>query len=251
MTSTYLGSDGENDNKVYAVIENPDDAMRRKPLFVYEHQGIDNISYEKLKKNPDLFAIELDITHSEFKDYAAAVWAESSGDKYESFGIASAIMNIDKSGAFSREYLVSTKNNQVYGAKKHTFDYVQKNENRHQVAAVINALREGHDYSNGATFWDGTDLLTSGLSHHRFQKAHFDGRQGIHIPNASHVKDWAQRISIEIPAFKKYLDLEPFYNQNTNTDALFEVTNSHGHTIFFKHLPVNSGTSPTQVKYGE
>jgi hypothetical protein len=56
------------------------------------------------------------------------------------------------------------------------------------IAAVINVLTGGHDYSNGADSWDGVDVLTGGYINDWNQELHFrqrvhGNRKGISDPN--------------------------------------------------------------------
>lgn len=176
---TYLGSDGEVDNKVYAV-EN--DGV--KSSTTNSKGATTNVLVKS--KITDITETT-GVTHSDFVKLAAVAYSESS-EKYntqeEKFGIASAsINNFDARGGkqslgkvLSEISNATFDGNERYGnfmfatPGQRSKDEIMKNSN----AAAVNALTGGMDYSNGATGWDGRDLKTN--SH----------RIGLNIASPSH-----------------------------------------------------------------
>ncbi|KTC64966.1 Uncharacterised protein (plasmid) [Legionella adelaidensis] len=113
----------------------------------------------------------------EEKLLAAIVYGESHwSNVYEEMaGIASAIIR-------KRDALHLDSINTLVKVKKH-FSYVVYNKNERFVKlmcgeeknfdkaymAASNALNYGRDYSNGACYWDGYDLKTSGTKHDKYK----------------------------------------------------------------------------------
>lgn len=156
---SYLGTDGVNDDKVYAV----------------ENNGVASSTVDKNGNTENSInkssITELSVTHTEFRKLAAVVMGESSetsNSKEEKFGIASAVMN----NAYSRmeetplNGVLSEISNATFDGNKRYGKYMdakpgQTDDNAEMKtsnAAAVNALTGGTDYSNGATGWDGRDL---------------------------------------------------------------------------------------------
>jgi len=227
----HLGSDGIDDNKAYVA-----DGKNADGTFAN--------------------AKELSVSHSTLKDFAATIHGESSGDKNESFAIGSTVVNYMNSSGKSLSSLVSKENNYSYAAGKHNYDNISNKGSKYEMAAAINALTGGFDYSLGATHWDGRDLMIDGTSHYRFRKAAFDSRQGIHIPSDKKifVQNYVLGVMSHLANKNYYGQLENvlnndiFHNDWNNNfslggykeDALWEVTSGFGNSLFFKMLPTGN-----------
>ena len=164
----YLGSDGKDDNMVYAA----DKVTTNK-------KG--NLKFHNAKS--------LGVNHDLFLAFASTVYNEASGST-ETYPMANIIVNLingGKSRLDNLEEAVMYDNSSFQGAsQEHLDDYIDedrasKNE-KHEIDAVINALagnkypearEKGNfkDYSNGANAWDGIDLVdTHKKNSHRYYK---------------------------------------------------------------------------------
>jgi len=101
---------------------------------------------------------------------AATVFAESSGDKSESYGIASVIDNrVESTGKSIKDVLANTG---IYGYGSPSYDSVhgkRGNDNsklKTAYAATINALTGGDDHSGGAHFWEGLTFIEPSSSNY-------------------------------------------------------------------------------------
>lgn len=136
--------------------------------------GNDLVTYNntKLLKENDV-----KITHEKFINLASIAYGECSLEynldvKLELFAIA--YVNFKHS------------NNVAYGKDSAGAISFRKRENEKRngtvmqtaIAAVINALTDGKDYSNGADSWDGVDVLTGRFDAKWKQENHF--RQRVH-----------------------------------------------------------------------
>lgn len=120
--------------------------------------------------------------------------------------------------------------------------------------AVLNAVTNGVDYSNGATRWDGRDLLVSGTAHYRYDKASFDQRQGIFIPSnmQEKVHDVINNVlyyyisenHVSESLFMKVYDNQVACVAN-QSGSLYTVTNGFGQTIFFIETDINVASRTT------
>ena len=171
VDGTYIGSDGEDDDKVYVVDSEVDYEL--PALILFRIGGTNIVS-------------ELDVSASELELLAASAYGESSVENVqeEMYGIASAIMNNfnarggDNTLSEVVDDIVNASNdgNDRFGEFSNTSKQ-KRNENsgmKLAVAAAINAADGGVDYSNGATGWDGSDLRSNS---HRF---------GLNISNPAH-----------------------------------------------------------------
>ena len=121
--------------------------------------------------------IRLAIENDEFLFFSGSIFAESAMGyeviiKEEVFALATATGNfkrrieIEKKKKYSyREAIVL---NGTYGAKSPNYNNFIKNQDRNKsnkmklaIAAVINELIGGYDYSNGGIKWDGIDIKTA------------------------------------------------------------------------------------------
>jgi len=136
--------------------------------------GNDLVTYNntKLLKENDV-----KITHEKFINLASIAYGECSLEynldvKLELFAIAYVNFNHPKNVAYGKD---------SFGAISFR---KRENEKRNgtvmqtALAAVINALTDGKDYSNGADSWDGVDVLTGSMNKDWKQEDHF--RQRVH-----------------------------------------------------------------------
>ncbi|MEM7161704.1 MAG: hypothetical protein AAF487_04615 [Bacteroidota bacterium] len=215
---TYLGSDGKKDGKVYVAT-----------------------GTIKGKKGKEKFkdATELDITHSNFKKYAGIVKNEDPTNKESMFATASALSNyVAFKNANGNKTTYSSVINSGYSSASKSFSVNNKSKTKKQaIAAVINAMQGGHDYSNGATHWDGFDFAGNGLSHRK------PVNQGVEI-SEEHLSDFQdawpdQKISAfsggTMTSFSS--SLKPGIHLATSGNnagrVLYKSSAVHGRTIFW------------------
>jgi RHS repeat-associated protein len=208
--------------------------------------------------------MNLGISDKDFRKIAAVAYGETRTDesKKEKFGIVSTISNANAISK-RKKNLVTTAEEISYadnGKNPRYNSFIatsRKAANKQQgkmdaLAAVINALTGGIDYSNGATQWDGTDVLTGtenkdkdksfdASKHYRQRTATNDSRKGIADPNNL--------------AINFYYNVDDFFcgsrlmnshvkNLTTNqNDAqiinpLWQVTGVETTTIFYKEIPI-------------
>jgi len=146
-----LGSDGINDNLAYT-------ASGVTKEDIKDEDG--NVTGQKTTFNDSQ---KLSITNDDLNIYANTVAAESSGNKTESFAIASAISNISEYKG--KDILKTIQSEGIYGYKDGGNSTNYKNNSKNGMAAAINALTGGTDYSGGALRWDGFDLAAKGFNH--------------------------------------------------------------------------------------
>jgi len=141
-------------------------------------EALETIIEEKINNIPEIYNIvnffqkigndkivekrKIDLKNLE-EGYANTVAAESSGNKTESFAIASAISNI--SDYKDKDILKTIQTEGIYGYKDGGNSTNYKNNSKYGMAAAINALTGGTDYSGGALRWDGFDLAAKGFNH--------------------------------------------------------------------------------------
>ena len=142
----YLGSDNDNDNKVYV-------ATRKNEDGTFEN------------------AQDLGVTHDDFCTISNIVKQESSHAKDEDLWIAHAANNAaQKSKKSLYEKLMSGYSSVKKGNKTplgSSDDSPYANSAR---AAVIDVLIGGIDPTGGASLWDGTDFLAMGSSQAKFRQ---------------------------------------------------------------------------------
>ncbi len=220
---THLGSDGQTDNRVYTAES------------VTKNESGDVIDAKNKK--------ELSVTHSTLKAFAGTVIGESSGNKTESYAIASAIKNLsDYQGTSILETI--SKPNAMYG---YGTPYDGKN-GEHSMEAAINALSGGKDYSNGAIRWDGFDLAVKGWDHIKSRS------QGIGI-SKSHLetfkKYWTTGDNLINTSGNKNAVYNSSFLMNGNADftysaatkgmwkgmVLYTSSAAYGGTLFWKATP--------------
>jgi RHS repeat-associated protein len=140
-----LGSDGKDDDKAYLAEGKNDDGTFKN-------------------------AEQLSVSNSVLNQFANTVAQESSGQWKESYGIASAIVNLSKYKNKDIETTIKTEG--IFGYKDGGYSTKYKNNAEFGMEAALNALRGGKDYSKGAVRWDGFDLAKKGLNQ---VKARFQG----------------------------------------------------------------------------
>lgn len=166
----YLGSDGKNDHKAYVVKDEAVGQSAPDGTKILMKSGV----------------TELQVTNSTLFKLAGVAYAESSerkDSKEEKFGIASASVNNYSAtpGEQSLSEVLGKISNATFDGNERYASFMnssggEKNDTAKQtaVAASINAVSGGHDYSNGAAGWDGRDLS---YNSHRF---------GLNISNPAH-----------------------------------------------------------------
>ncbi len=199
----HMGSDGKDDNKAYVA----DNVTKDKKGLVTAAENLQ----------------ELAVSNSDLIKLGAVVNGEAGdgNNKEEKFGIASASMNNFKArnGKLSLNKTLSKISNATFDGNEKYGDFMdasydERNNNagmKTSMAAAINAVTGGVDFSNGATDWDGTDLKTN--SH----------RIGLHIADPAH------------DIFK--VGDRPFKPKRMNSSYARETTGAAGHTVFMKISP--------------
>lgn len=225
-SGTWLGSDGKNDNKVYtadsvSTVENEDG------------------STSKVFNN----ARELSVSHSEFRQQASTVYAESSAYKMnkmtdelqkEMYSLASVYqinkVAFGKGKPKAKEYLALSPSSINKSIFKST-----ANE------AVINAITGGFDYSFGATNWDGGEQSQYGANDQRFNADGYELHKNTWGWNISdnHYQTWKTNVG------KSFIAPQMSYTpDNGKSFNKYYVPNSYrlrstavyGNTIFWKML---------------
>jgi Hemolysin coregulated protein Hcp (TssD) len=210
----------------------------------------------KLLREPN----NTNISNDDLNKFANTVAKESSGNTTESFAIASCIKNITVS---RNQSILSTLSHGIFGFTDGGNDPEYKDNAENSMRAVINALSEGHDYSNGASKWDGIDFIAWGLNapdgqpHNKFiEYSHIEIEQSIFntYKNAvigvhgNSVRYGATSYDLPAPVFEDIANWKmpsaslPWCGFQYATGATLghnttlDATASHGETIFWKIL---------------
>mgnify|MGYP004576160197 FL=1 len=138
----WLGTDGKKDNRAYLA-----DAVFK-----------DNAGSNHFRN-----ATVLILKNSELNIFANTIAQESSGDKMESFALASAIKNLAEYKGKSIMQTIQTE--AIYGYRDGGNNTQYNNNAEYSMAAAINSITGGYDFSNGAIRWDGYDLAIKGWDH--------------------------------------------------------------------------------------
>ena len=222
----WLGSDGMNDKKVYSA-----------QSVTKSKRGLVNDAKD---------AKLLGISYDKFVRQASAVYGESS-----------AYLVRNKTDEPSDEMMkemyaiasVHQRNSKAYGVNSDPAkDFRKKDENqrnelplmRTAIAAEINALLGGRDYSNGATMWDGAEQAQFSLDDTRRSTGRFEihmNTMGWKISNEHYAK-WKKNVgkSFKAPQTRvapMYLGGEKKRNMNAGKTRL-KSTAVYGRTIFWK-----------------
>ena len=155
----HLGSDG----KTKTITTGKGKNKKTKEVADDKAYIADSVSLEKGLVVAANNSKELDVSNSTLNKLANTVAEESSGNKEESFGIASAINNLSKYKG--KDILSTLRTEGIYGYRNGGNNSNYNDNSEFGMAAAINALTGGHDYSNGAIRWDGDDLGRKGFSH--------------------------------------------------------------------------------------
>ncbi len=152
---TYLGTDGENKNKVFAVFSiDPKTAEKglASKLLIDLKNGIHIGS-----TNPIVW--ELQISHTTFKDIAGTLYAEGSSTYNEAAGIYSVMRNRAKKAGKTIQEIASGGG--IYGWKSRSkihSPFADKQQVKNANLAVITGIIWNKDYSGGAYYWHGVDF---------------------------------------------------------------------------------------------
>ena len=229
----WLGSDQKKDNFVYTASG--------------VHQSKDkNGSMVNVFENPQ----KLSISHSKFISQSSTVYGESSAYrvrdkksepsedlKKEMYAIASVHQRNSKAYGISSE---PAKDFRSKSAKERNDLPLM----RTAIAAEINALKNGIDYSYGATMWDGAEQAQFSENEQRKSNGHFEIHMNTMGWNISpkHYAQWKNNIgkSFKAPMIRAARD--SFYNSvtkksNPNPNAgkmRLQSTAVYGRTIFWK-----------------
>lgn len=111
----------------------------------------------------------LSVANSTLNKFANTVAKESSGNKQESYALASAIMNLKTHKNKSLARTLSSEG--IYGYKDGGNSTSYRNDARYSMEAALNALTGGNDLSNGAIRWDGFDFAAKEIDHVKIRTA--------------------------------------------------------------------------------
>jgi len=218
----WLGKDKYNDNKVYLA----DAVTKGKDGLVTSAKNIQTLS----------------VSHSEFRQQAATVYAESSAYK----------MNSVTDELQKEMYSIASvhqKNELAYGANSSkASEYLgltpsQINKSSFKMtanAAVINAITGGIDYSNGATMWDGKEQGLFPESNNN-RSVEYKGRSfelhmntmGWNISDG-HFKTWKGNIGKDFIAPQQKAAPANFGNYKNKGRIRLQSTAVYGETIFWR-----------------
>jgi len=217
-----LGSDGKTvadkngkqvpDDKAYVTTKAAFDANTSKTIT----------NWDKVLANKD--TKELSVTNSSLNQFANVVAQESSGDKVESFAIASAICNLKKEMGTSDLQSTYTKG-KIYGYNNNQNGSNYMNNAEFSMGAAINALSGGFDYSNGAIRWDGFDFAQKGFDHVKAKTA------GLNI-DAQHLKTFLSHYGYN-PTNPATAGIHLATSGSNKGMVLYKSVAAHGATIFW------------------
>lgn len=237
----YLGNDGIDDGKVYTV---SGDSKFSIGDFQEGGKYFNNQTGFAETNGAGYSVNELGVKHSELLKMAAVTYGEASqlNDTKEMFAIASTIQNNRNGRSLSK----TLSGNYSYAIGKGKYNqfmkggYSKSGGMKTSLAAAINAVTGGTDYSNGATFWDGIDVLSGGSSHYRQRKAAYDSRKGIYDPNGHRNTYYinAQEYCCKVYGVngKTYRTINPLITVPTSEGALWRVTGTQGGSIFYNEI---------------
>ncbi len=196
--------------------------------------------------NPKL----LPVTNSVLNQYANTVAQESSGDKLESYALASAISNL---AAYKKKSIYKTLQTEgIYGYRDGGSSTAYKKNAEYSMEAVINALSGGKDYSNGAIRWDGFDLAARGFGHPKPRMSGVD----ISGPNfLAFKKAWPNNFISKFSGGKYTSFSSNFSSGRHPADSgankgyvLYSASAVHGRTMFWK---ANLNATRTVIRNGQ
>lgn len=216
----WLGNDGKKDNLAYLAD------------VVLDKDG------SKHFQN----ATVLSLKNSELNIFANTVAQESSGDKAESFALASAIMNLAEYKGKSIMQTIQSEG--IFGYRDGGNSTQYNNNAEYSMAAVLNAITGGHDFSNGAIRWDGFDLAMKGWGHVKsknqglgISRSHYQTfynywTGGNRLKNASGNKN--ATFNPEFKMTGKKLTYSPAVRGYWKGMVLYNSSAAYGGTIFWR-----------------
>jgi len=230
---SHLGSDNKKvksgDGKDNKLI--PDDKAYVTSQSVIDKNTVDGVTdWDKVLASST--TKELGVTNSSLNKFANTVRIESgyeySSDQAESYGIASAIVNLAKI-KYGGDISKTLKSEGIYGYNNGGNSTAYNNNAEQSMGAAINALTGGTDYSNGAIRWDGKDLANKGFDQYRPRTA------GIFISPSLYVTYTTNIINMTgTSVSSNFSSGVHLATQGTNVGrCLYIATAAHGATIFF------------------
>ena len=211
-----LGNDGVKNNKAYLATS-----------VITDKKGVVTSATDKSL---------LPVTNDVLNQYANTVAQESSGNKQESYALASAISNLSK---YKKKSILATlKTEGIYGFRDGGYKTDYEGNAEYSMEAVINALTNGKDYSNGAIRWDGFDLAARGFNHPKPKTA------GVEISPADfmHFKAaWPAKL-IKAYSAGKYTSFSSNFHSGSHPATygsnkgyvLYSSSAAYGRTMFWK-----------------
>ncbi len=232
----FLGGD-ESSDKVYLTTQSEYDIAK-------EDEKWSVVNSDELK----LF--DESISHNDFLIYGGIISGEATNSEATRVGISETELQEERYafGNMVHNFMSSTNKktisdiprNYSYALKEKTSAFKKVAESKPDdrsdkwiqcaLFGVINALQDGRDYSNGASFWDGGDVFTGNASHNYDPMQHY--RQRPHH-NDSRLVGIFDENNI---AIKTYENLKKYY---TEFDTHRE-----------EHLEHSLYTHPTRLYYG-
>ena len=224
---------------------------QKKDNFVYTASGV----HQSKDKNGNMVNVfenpqKLSIHHSKFISQSSTVYGESSVYRVRN-------KKSEPSEDLKKEmYAIASvhqRNSKAYGiSSKPAKDFRSKSAKerndlplmRTAIAAEINALKNGIDYSYGATMWDGAEQAQFSENEQRKSNGHFEIHMNTMGWNISpkHYAQWKNNIgkSFKAPMIRAARD--SFYNSvtkksipNPNAGKMrLQSTAVYGRTIFWK-----------------
>jgi RHS repeat-associated protein len=179
---------------------------------------------------------QLSVGNSTLNKFANTVAGESSGDKTESYALASAIVNLSKHK--SKDILKTISTEGIYGYKDGGNNPNYKNNAEFSMEAVINALTGGVDYSYGAIRWDGFDLAGKGFDH---IKPRTEGVEISYAHFSTFTKAWSHGTELKAYSSGKFTKVSSNFSSGIHLATagdhkgrcLLISTAAHGKTIFW------------------
>ncbi len=225
----HLGKDRNDDNKAYVTTLDVIDKTKNE-------KG--ETDWEKVILKSKL----LKLSNSELNIFANTISQESSGNKLESYGIASAINNL--ANLKGKSILGTLQTEGIYGYKDGGNNTLYENNSEYGMGAAINAVTGGFDYSYGAIRWDGYDFAARGFLHPKSKESGID----ISEQHLKFFKEYWSDDRITKNSGGQYIEfskniwagrssaLSHYKNGNKNPNVgmvLYKSTAVHGGTIFW------------------
>jgi hypothetical protein len=226
-TGVHLGTDGRDDNRVFISDGNEQLTEDQASFLIDGHDFLG--TWGNVQNGAGL--TELFVGHDAFQLLAAIAYGEGStaNNSNEMYGIASAVVNnnnVRGANANLSNTITEIANASNDGNARFTaFTNASLGDRNNSGgmttanAAAVNALTGGRDYSNGATGWDGRDLINLNRDG-SFANGH---RYGLNIPNAAHdIHNAGDR---------------PLTRRENGSLYRRQVTAAHGQTMFMRIHP--------------